>query len=393
MLTITTINRLKPKEKLYRVLDDDGLYIEVAPTGKKHWRYRFRNRDGKYTMQSLGSYPSISLDSARALRDEKKLGMQFDNVLFKDVAASWLDWKNYSSESNVGVVQGRIDNYMNPYLGEMKLAEIKPADILKILKMIEAKGHLSLAQRIQQHLSGIFRYGIINLLCESNPADLVKGATKSPTVKNHPAQITQDGFQEILLKVSNGGLGRLPSLKFALELQPYVVLRSSEMRNIKLEDYKPAKRMIEIRKTKKHRELSVPLCDSAVRIVEAAAEMSDGVYLFSGMKFGSTISENGLNQRLRVYGIEQDQHVFHGYRSSFSTLAREVLKLNGDLIEVQLDHEIKDKVRGSYDKSKMLDDRIEMMQAWGEYVDWLKSGVKLLDPDAPDFLKQYFLEN
>ncbi|WP_050131587.1 site-specific integrase [Yersinia frederiksenii] len=53
----------KPKEKLYRLNDFNGLYLEVKPNGKKAWRYRFK-LDGKYSMFALGEYPTVKLAEA-----------------------------------------------------------------------------------------------------------------------------------------------------------------------------------------------------------------------------------------------------------------------------------------------------------------------------------------
>jgi hypothetical protein len=57
-LSDTTIRTAKPKEKLYRLTDANGLCLEVAPTGSKLWRYRYRF-DGKAKMLALGTYPAV----------------------------------------------------------------------------------------------------------------------------------------------------------------------------------------------------------------------------------------------------------------------------------------------------------------------------------------------
>ena len=71
MLTDTKIKTAKPKDKLYRMADTNGLAIEITPTGIKHWRYRYRFNN-KASMMSLGKYPKVSLKSARYLRDEQR---------------------------------------------------------------------------------------------------------------------------------------------------------------------------------------------------------------------------------------------------------------------------------------------------------------------------------
>ncbi|MFS2223818.1 Arm DNA-binding domain-containing protein [Pantoea sp. B65] len=64
MLTDTQCRAAKPKNKLYRLNDFDGLYLEVKPNGRKAWRYRFK-QNGKSTMFALGEYPDMKLAEAR----------------------------------------------------------------------------------------------------------------------------------------------------------------------------------------------------------------------------------------------------------------------------------------------------------------------------------------
>jgi hypothetical protein len=42
MLTVLGIERLKPKEKSYKISDGDGLYLLVEPGGGKLWRLRYK---------------------------------------------------------------------------------------------------------------------------------------------------------------------------------------------------------------------------------------------------------------------------------------------------------------------------------------------------------------
>ncbi|WP_343123022.1 Arm DNA-binding domain-containing protein [Xanthomonas sp. GPE 39] len=65
MLTDTKIRGLKPKDRVYRVADSNGLCIEVRSTGAKLWRYRYRY-SGKASMAPMGEYPAVSMAEARA---------------------------------------------------------------------------------------------------------------------------------------------------------------------------------------------------------------------------------------------------------------------------------------------------------------------------------------
>ena len=73
----------------------------------------------------------------------------------------------------------------------------------------------------------------------------------------------------------------------------------------------------------------------------------------------------------------------HGFRSSASTLLNE-LGFDPDVIERQLAHRERNKVRAAYHRAEYLNDRREMMARWADYVDELAdqfaSGV--LNKDA-----------
>ena len=51
-----------------RYTDSGGLYLEVQPTGAKHWRWKYRFA-GKEKRIALGTYPAVSLKKAREDRD------------------------------------------------------------------------------------------------------------------------------------------------------------------------------------------------------------------------------------------------------------------------------------------------------------------------------------
>lgn len=70
-LTDTTLRTAKPQKKQYKLYDEGGLFIIVAPSGGKWWRLKYRY-DGKEKLISLGTYPATSLKDARKERDSPK---------------------------------------------------------------------------------------------------------------------------------------------------------------------------------------------------------------------------------------------------------------------------------------------------------------------------------
>lgn len=58
-----------------RLSDSGGLYLEVLPSGARHWRWKYRFA-GKKKRLALGSYPAVSLKQARSDRDAARLQLQ-----------------------------------------------------------------------------------------------------------------------------------------------------------------------------------------------------------------------------------------------------------------------------------------------------------------------------
>jgi hypothetical protein len=70
-LTNPACQNAKPKQRAYKLFDEKGLYLEVAPSGGKWWRIKYRFAD-KEKRLSVGVYPEVSLKAARARRDEAR---------------------------------------------------------------------------------------------------------------------------------------------------------------------------------------------------------------------------------------------------------------------------------------------------------------------------------
>ena len=70
-LSDTKIRNSKPKDKQYRIYDTGGLFLIVAPSGGKWWRFKYRF-EGKQKLISMGTYPEITLAKARERRDKAR---------------------------------------------------------------------------------------------------------------------------------------------------------------------------------------------------------------------------------------------------------------------------------------------------------------------------------
>ncbi|WP_172649438.1 tyrosine-type recombinase/integrase [Thiolapillus brandeum] len=151
-LTNTAIKNAKPREKLYKLYDAMGLYIEITPKGAKRWRFRYRRPGtGKESRLSLGLYPDVTLKAARAKRDEARQllsdgidpgyareqariekSMAAENS-FQAVATEWMKEHLASkSASYQAKIQRLMERDVFPFIGRRPIAEIRAPEILSI---------------------------------------------------------------------------------------------------------------------------------------------------------------------------------------------------------------------------------------------------------------------
>jgi integrase len=86
------------------------------------------------------------------------------------------------------------------------------------------------------------------------------------------------------------------------------------------------------------------------------------------------ISDASILNALRRTGYTGDKQTIHGFRATARTLLDEELKFKPELIEHQLAHVVRDPLGRAYNRTQHLSERREMMQAWADWLDQIKTG-------------------
>src|SRR3546814_1793619 len=89
------------------------------------------------------------------------------------------------------------------------------------------------------------------------------------------------------------------------------------------------------------------------------------------------MSENTVNAALRRMGFDKDTMTGHGFRAMASTRLNE-MGWAPDVIERQLAHAERHKVRAAYNRAQYMAERRKMMQAWADYLDQLKADTNVV---------------
>jgi hypothetical protein len=191
-LSDTAIRNAKPGLKPVRLFDGGGLYLEVATSGGKWWRLKYRH-GGKEKRLSLGIYPDVSLKSARARRESARQQLtegEDPSVLrqaakaaeqkkaintVQSVSRAWLAHRSSAwVDRTHKMIGASLENDVFPKLGERAIDSVQPADIRALVQSIEARGAGETAARVFQRLRAIFRYAIAHDLVATDPTYLLQ---------------------------------------------------------------------------------------------------------------------------------------------------------------------------------------------------------------------------
>ena len=391
-LTDRAIRKLEPSQRTYRAFDSGGLYLEVSPRGGRYWRFKYRHM-GKEKRLSFGVFPEVSLAEARGKRDDarallrlgddpgavrkaERLKASAGSECFEAVAREWLSKQKATlSEATYVKAVWTFEQLLFPWIGQQAVSKITAAELLATLRRTESRGCHETAHRAKQRASQVFRYAIATGRADHDPAADLKGALH-PIVSTRRAAITDPGKVGALLRAIHGYSGRFATC-CALKLAPMLFVRPGELRQAEWAEIElqRAEWRIPAGKMKMREEHIVPLPVQAVEILKQVRALTGrGRYVFPGVRSSTRpMSENTLNAALRGMGFDRNTMSAHGFRALASTRLNE-MGWAPDIIERQLAHVERNKVRSVYNRAQYLEERRKMMVAWANYLDSLRSG-------------------
>jgi integrase len=390
MLTDTFIRKTKTPTKPTKLSDERGLYLLCAPSGGRWWRFKYRYA-GKEKLLSLGTYPDVSLAKAREAREaarrqlasgldpssarqeEKREKAEATANDFEQVAREWLEnVKGGWATVYHGDTAKRFEAFVFPTIGRRPIARVTAAELLPLLRKIEARGTMVTAHKVLRACGQVFRYGIATGRCERNPAADLRGALKALPRPKHMAALPAAELPTFLRKIEEYD-GEVQT-RLAMKLLALTFVRTNELRGAtwaeidldKAEWIIPAERM----KTKAPHH--VPLSEQAVEAFRTLRKMNGKwSWVFAGRAPTKPMSKNTVLFALYRIGYHS-RMTGHGFRALASTALNE-MGFRPDVIERQLAHTEKNAVRAAYHRSQYLEERTAMMQQWADHLDALRA--------------------
>ncbi len=401
MLSDSKIKTLKPTEKMYRILDAERLYIEVRPSGKKIWRFKY-TLNGKEGTISFGEYPSVSLADARKRKEDAKALLAkginpvedrnqkeeekraATNNSFKAVTEEFIKEKmKYKSEGYVDRFKGAMERDIYKIIGNKPIKEVNSADVLQIMKntmeRIKKQDNFATgeaAANLNRRFIGlVMRYAIVTLRTDTDPTYAVKEAIESPQVE-HARPL--EPHERTTLRTNIDTYKGSSTVRNATLTLLYSMLRTIEVRKMEwpfvhfddriIKFPRSSRRRRQERSMKMDRVHIVPMSDQLYEILKDQYAITKGQkYVFaSPQKRDCMISRTTLNKMLTYIGL--NDVTAHDFRATASTLLYEK-GYEEAWIEKQLAHAEQNRTKASYDHSQHLDARRKMLQDWADIVD------------------------
>ena len=395
------IKEATPHAADYKLADGGGMYLLVKKSGQKYWRldYRFR---GKRKTLALGVYPDTTLKDARKkrrlakdllrnnldpgeVRKEEKLARQVNH--FEDVARQWWEHQKGSwTPDHAARVLKRLEDNAFKDLGSLTIDEITPQQVIATIRKIETRGALDVANRVKQAINAACRFAVQRGMATRNPAGDLDGIVKQRKVQ-HRASLPREELPQFLRDLKTYDERGRHLTQQAIKLLLLTFVRSGELRGARWDEFDFIDKVwrISAARMKMNNEHLVPLSRQAIELLEQL-KLVTGSYdlVFPSERHRSReMSDNTMRRAVFKLGYDGTQEgkskaVPHGFRATASSILNET-GFNPDAIERQLAHKERNSVRAAYTHhARYLDERRQMMQWWGDYLDEMRVSGKVI---------------
>jgi integrase len=391
-LTDAGIKALKPRDGRYMVSDGRGLSLDVLPSGKMAWLYRYC-LDGKYGKVSLGHYRDLTLRKARDKRDElaaqvasgkspavevkqRRAGLS-TNPTVKEFGERYYKEQVMKRWKTPKTIRRYLDNEIFPTLGEKALKDVNALDVQALVYRKRDHGQVQAAMQLRNVIKLIFEYAIETQLVTINPAAMV--ATRFIGKARKRSRVLTPGEIKLYLRtIYKSNIRR--QFKLALHIILLTLSRKAELLLARWKDvnFETGEWLIPEENSKTAKPHIVYLSTQVAEMFrELKALAGDSEFVMPGRcTLVRPFALNALNKALEGLTFEMDPLTIHDLRRTGATLLTEH-GFNRDVIEKALSHEAGG-IRAVYIVAEYAEQRKKMLQWWADYVDSIVNESKVI---------------
>ena len=412
MLTDAAIKALKPRDKLYKVVDRDGMYVVVQPSGAIVFRLDYRLNGRRETL-TLGRYGASGLSLARAReklidarraisegrspaqeKQREKRRLQ-EAKSFGEFGERWLQ-EAKMADSTRAMRRSIFERDILPAFRNRLLPEILPEDLRALCAKVKERGAPATAVHVRDIVKLVFAFAILHGEKVANPADEV-GPASIATFVPKDRSLSPAEIRIMLGQIEH--VATLPTIRLGIKLILLSMVRKSELQDAVWDevDFENAVWSIPKERMKRSKAHNVYLSQQMLDIFIALKTCAGNskYVLPSRYDADAPMSRATFNrittavvERAKKEGMPLESFTVHDLRRTGSTLLNE-LGFNSDWIEKCLAHEDGRSSRGIYNKAEYEHQRRHMMQEWSNLVDAWVAGQKYtptLYPPTMDLL-------
>jgi integrase len=401
--------------KVMKLADGLGLFLVRLPSGGTTWQVRYK-LDGRPKTYSIG--PHATLDEARAERTriaelirvkpgsaesvvdpvaarrvQKAREEAACGELFKDVAYAWLEkekpgWSEVHYLKSKKAIERDVLDPKRSNLGTLPIARITPRDVSKVVERIQKRGVRDTAMKILQHVRSIFRYSQALGMRNDNPADPAAEVLHRPgIVKHRPALLSFPELGKVLRDAE--AANTTPAVRLAHRLIAFTAVRISNAVAAKWSDFDLDASLAtwtiprsEMKVRDRSHDHKVVLPEQIAHELRRwrAAQRRTTPFVFPGHSGRKHLSRESVEKMMRVTLALSGKHSAHGWRASFSTLCKEdeAADFDNQVVDLTLDHIHDTAVARAYDRGQRLQQRVALMQWWGDQLDKAEHGADVV---------------
>jgi len=417
MLTDMQLRALKPTGKIYKVADQQGLYVAVTRTGVVSFRFDYRVNGRRETLV-IGKYdPTVGAKKPREL-DELDYGMSLSlaearllmtrahrsieqgespsrsKVEKRTEAADALTFGSWAekyfaeadlAESTKAMRKSVYDRNLADEFGRLKLEEITPVRLMARCEKIKERGAAAPAVHAREIVLQVFRFIQARGLKIDNPAESIRPSAIA-TFKARDRALTPAEIHTFFKALEQ--TATMSTLRLAVKFMLLTLVRKTEFIEAKWDEvnFETAIWTIPKERMKAGRPHNVYLSQQALDILVAFKTcFSASSYLHPGryeteLPISSATLNRVIDATVKVVhdrGEDFDPFTVHDLRRTASTLLHEA-GFNSDWIEKCLAHEQRG-VRAIYNKAEYAEQRRTMLQAWADMLDaWIKNSASVV---------------
>lgn len=384
-LTDTALKALKPRAAPYQTADGEGLIVEVKPSGRRTWMFRYR-LGGRAEKLVLGTYPEVTLKEARDLHFEARRAVakgesparakqqakaaipgeqtvaEFAEQFFREIVQR--------DRKDTTIPRRYLDKQIIPAIGQKLIVEVTTEDVRAVIWAKKIEGFDAAAADLRGLLKRLFDFAVTCGHLIANPV-LALPVRHIFKAKARDRALSEREIGTFLWATKESNIRW--QFKVALHLTLITMVRKSELLLARWSDVHvdSGEWHIPAEASKTGKAHIVYLSSQAKALFETLRSLAGGseLVLPGRGSLKRPFAHNAINSALKksLQGQAIPAFTVHDLRRTASTLLHEQ-NWSSDVVEKALNHTIGG-VRGVYNRAEYAEQRKAMLQHWADFVD------------------------